>query len=286
MMRGLMSALAALLLAGLLLAACGSRPLPPEPPDPELARLSRVGQLAFQQGRMDQAATLFREALARARTRDDTAAIADQAINLSVAELRRFDNEAARDVAREGRLEMGRRQAPVPPELPLVEATARWRLGDPGAEALARQAAAQPATAERGSFLLGLIAADRRDAAALAAVRPAVRDAGDAAELEARALLLAGNAAGAKQAFLRAAAARQDTLDYAAMGRALAGAAAAMPADADAAALWLRAGRAAAGDRDRRNGEAWLQRAVAGGGDVAREARIELTALRDSAPLR
>ena len=274
-------------LAGLLVllaAACSSAPPPPEPPDAELARLARTGQLAFRQGRIDQAATLFREALARARTRDDTQAIADQAINLSVAELRRFQNESARDVAQEGRLEMGRRGARVPPELVLVEATARWRLGDAGAEALARQAADSPATAARASFVLGLIAADRRDAAALAAARQGASEPGDAAELEARALLLSGDAAGAKQAFLRAAAARQDVLDYAAMGRALAGAAAAMPADADAGALWLRAGRAAAGDRDRRNGEAWLRRAAASGGDVAREARIGLAALRDDAP--
>jgi len=266
----------------LLLAACGSAPPLPEPPDPELARLSRTGQLAFRQGRIDQAATLFREALARARTRDDTAAIADQAINLSVAELRRFDNEAARDVAQEGRLEMGRRRATVPPELLLVEATARWRLGDAGAEALARQAADSPATAARASFVLGLIAADRRDAAGLEAARRSATDPGDAAELEARALLLAGNPAGAKEAFLRAAGARQDVLDYAAMGRALAGAAAAMPADADAGALWLRAGRAAAGDRDRRNGEAWLRRAAASGGDVARQARDALAKLREA----
>lgn len=278
----------ALLLAALLalLAGCGARTLPPEPPDAELARLSRTGQLAFRQGRIDQAATLFREALARARTRDDSAAIADQAINLSVAELRRFDNAAARDVAQEGRQEMRRRGAPVPPELLLVEATARWRLGDPGAEALARAATASPATAPRAWFVLGLIAADRRDAAALAAARQAATDPGDAAELEARALLLGADPAGAKRAFLRAANLRQETLDYAAMGRALAGAAAAVPGDADAASLWLRAGRAALGDRDRTGGEAWLRRAAAAGGDVGREARADLAALREAAPVR
>lgn len=275
---------AVLLLA--LLAACSSPPLPPEPPDAELARLSRTGQLAFQQGRPDQAATLFREALARARARDDATAIADQAVNLAVAELRRRDDAAARDVAESVRAELARRGANVPATLTLAEATARWRLGEPGAEALARAAEADPATAPRARFILGLIAADRRDGAGLAAARAGVADTGDAAELEARAAQLAGDGAGARAAFLRAATARQDQLDYAGMGRALAGAAAAQPGAADAADLWLRAGRAAAGDRDRRNAEAWLARAAAAPGAVGSAARTEIAALRESAPPR
>jgi hypothetical protein len=266
----------------LALAACAPRNLPPEPPDAELARLSRTGQLAFQQGRPDQAATLFREALARARARDDARAIADQGINLAVAELRRRDDAAARDVARDVREELTRRRAEVPAELVLAEATARWRLGDAGAEALAREAAGKPGTASRAHFVLGLIAAGRGDAAGVAAARAQVTDAGDQAELEAEAKRLAGDGAGAKAAYLRAATARQDVLDYAGMGRALAGAAAAAPAASDAADLWLRAGRAAAGDRDRRNAEAWLARAAAGGGDVARDARAALAQLRSS----
>jgi hypothetical protein len=272
-----------LLLLVLSVGACGSRPLPPEPPDPELARLSRTGQLAFQQGRPEQAATLFREALTRARVRDDPASIADQAINLGVAELRLHNDTAARDTAALARAELGWRGALVPAELVLVEATARWRLGDPGAEALAREAAAQKVTAERANFLLGLIAAGRGDTASLAAARAGATQPGDAAELEAEAMRLAGDAAGAKAAFLRAAAARQDTLNYAGMGRALAGAAAVAPAAPDAADLWLRAGRAAIGDHDRRNGEAWLARAAAAGGPAGREARTVLASLRDAA---
>lgn len=159
----------AALLVLLLLAACASRPLAPEPPDAGLARLSHTGQLAFRQGRPDQATGLFREALARARARDDATAITDQGINLAAAELRRRDDTAARDVAQDVREELGRRGAPVPPELLLAEATARWRLSDPRAEAQARAAAAVPSGADAGDLWLraGRAAAgdfDRRNA--------------------------------------------------------------------------------------------------------------------------
>jgi hypothetical protein len=258
-----------------LLAACSSPPQPPEPPDAELGRLSRTGQRSFQQGRFEQAATLFADALARARVRDDPRAIGDMATNLAIAQLRNREDAKARDTAAQVRAELGRRGAPVPAELTLAEATARWRLGEAEAAALAREAAATASTAPRASFLLGLIAADARDEAGLAAARGAVTDAGDRAELDARAALLAGDGAGAKQAFLRAAAARQDVLDYAAMGRALAGAAAAQPSAPDAADLYLRAGRAAAGDRDRANAERWLAEAARAPGATGRDARAQ-----------
>jgi hypothetical protein len=264
----------------LLLAGCGGGRPPPEPPDAELARLARTGQLAFAQGRPDQAAALFREALARARTRDDAVAIGDQATNLAIAELRRRDDTVARDVAAQARGELSRRGAAVPPELTLAEATARWRLGDPGAQALAQDAAAQPATAARASFLLGMIAADRGDAAGLAAARARVQDPADAAELDAR----AASGTDAREKFLAAATLRQDANDYAAMGRALAGAAAAQPSAADAADLWLRAGRAAAGARDRKNAELWFTRArQSPNAELRRAAEAGLAELRDSA---
>jgi hypothetical protein len=264
----------------LLLAACGGGRPPPEPPDAELARLARTGQLAFAQGRPDQAATLFREALARARTRDDAGAIGDQATNLAIAELRRRDDAAARDVASAARDELQRRGAAVPPELVLAEATARWRLGDAGAEALAREAAGAAPTASAASFVLGMIAADRGDRAGLAAARGKVTEPADAAELDAR----ADTGAASREKFLRMAVLRQDANDYAAMGRALAGAAAAMPGAPDTPDLWLRAARAAAGARDRRNAETWFTRArAAGNAGVRRDADAGLAALRESA---
>lgn len=264
----------------LLLAACGGGRPPPEPPDAELARLARTGQLAFAQGRPDQAATLFREALARARTRDDAGAIGDQATNLAIAELRRRDDVSARDVASTARAELQRRGAAVPPELVLAEATARWRLGDAGAEVLAREAAAIPATANAANFVLGMIAADRGDRAALAAARARVTDPADAAELDAR----DASGAAARELYLRVAALRQDANEYAAMGRALAGAASAMPGAPDAPDLWLRAARAAAGARDRRNAETWFARArAAGNAGVRRDADAGLAALQESA---
>lgn len=263
----------------LVLAACGGG-RPPPAPDAELARLARTGHLAFAQGRPDQAAVLFREALARARTRDDAGAIGDQATNLAIAELRRRDDAAARDVAEKARDELKRRGAAVPPELVLAEATARWRLGDASAEVLAREAAGAAPTASAANFVLGMIAAERGDRAGLAAARAKVSDPADAAELDAR----ADRGAAAREKYLRVATLRQDANDYAAMGRALAGAATAEPGASDAPDLWLRAARAAAGARDRRNAETWFARArSSGNAGVRRDADAGLAALKESA---
>ncbi len=72
----------------LLVAACGSRAPPPEPPDPTLAYLSRTALAAWNQGRLAQAVELFRDALRRAYAHDDAEAIADLSASLAVAELR------------------------------------------------------------------------------------------------------------------------------------------------------------------------------------------------------
>jgi hypothetical protein len=272
----------------LLCAACGGAP-PPEPPDPTLARQTRVAMLAWQQDRPAQAAELFREALRRAYARDDLAAIADLAASLAAAELRLGNAEAARDTAAAARAEVNRRGGSMPAELPLAEAAARWRLGDAaGARALTGAITAGQAGA-RARFIEGLIAADAVDMPALAAARAALPPTdepdllADARELDGRASLMAGDASGARIALLRAAELRQEARDYPGMARALAlaGEAAAREGRmAEAADLALRAGRSAAADGDMRAAGQWLDQAVrrareAGAADVLAAAEAE-----------
>ena len=128
---------AALVLA-LVLAGCGGS-VQPDPPDPTLERTSRAALLAWRQDRPEQAAELFRQALARAYARDEPGPIADNATGLAAAELRLGRNAAARDVAAQARADLSRRAAAIPQALTLAEAAAEWRLGNPSAAlALAR----------------------------------------------------------------------------------------------------------------------------------------------------
>jgi hypothetical protein len=282
----------AALVAALLLGACGGT-VPPDPPDPTLDRLSRAALLAWRQERPEQAADLFRQALARAYARDEAGPIADNATGLAAAELRLGRNEAARDTAAQARADLARRGAAVPDALTLVEASALWRLGQgPAALALTRPITAGEA-APRARFIEGLVAADARDLAALDAARAAIPDGpspdtmADRAELDGRRALLAGDAAAALARFATAAAARQEARDYPGLARANAlGAEAAQRAgDARGAGdLWLRAGRAAAAEGNARDARAWLTAAeragrAAGDATLARGAREALAAL-------
>jgi hypothetical protein len=272
----------------LLCAACGGS-LPPEPPDPTLARQTRTAMLAWQQDRPAQAAELFREALRRAYARDDLEAIADLAASLAAAELRLGNAEAARDTAAAARAEVNRRGGAMPAELPLAEAAARWRLGDvAGARALTA-AITEGEAAARARFIEGLIAADARDAVALAAARSTLSPTevpdllADRLELDGRAALLAGDAAAARSALLRAAEHRQEARNYPGMARALAAAAGVAAREgrvAEASDLALRAGRSAAVNGDARAAREWLDQAVrlarqAGSADVLAAAEAE-----------
>lgn len=288
----------ACLAALLLLAACGGA-VPPEPPDPTLDRLSRAALLAWRQERPEQAADLFRQALARAYARDEAGPIADNATGLAAAELRLGRNEAARATAAQARADLARRGASVPEALTLVEAAALWRLGHGGAALALTRPITGGEAGPRARFIEGLVAADGRDLAGLDAARGAIPDgpgadtAADRAELDGRRALLAGDAATARARFAAAAAARQELRDYPGLARANALGAEAANRGGDSRAagdLWLRAGRAAASEGNAREARAWLaaaERAGRAAGDAAlvRGAREALADLAADAPL-
>lgn len=286
-----------IVLVALVVAACGSRDLPPEPPDPTLARLTRAAFAAWSQDRPAQAAELFRDALRRAYARDDAVAIGNLAASLAAAELRLGESARARDTASEARAELVRRGVAVPAELVLAEAAALYRLGNSAAASALTATITSGDAGARARFIEGLIAADRGDRAALALARTALPDdrrpdfAADSAELAGRDALLAGDPAAALAAFLRAADLRQEARDYPGLARALALASEAaerLGRLADAADLAFRAGRSAAADGARGEADRRLERAIrlaraAGAPAVTAAAEAERRRLRETA---
>jgi hypothetical protein len=252
------------------LAACGGTPEPPPDPDAvrdeEISSSLEMARFAFLSGRYDQAVQAYSGSLERAYARDDVAAIAVAGQELAFSYLRDGKpKEAARAAART-REELARRDRPTRPALALVEATARYRLKETAtAERLAREvtgaATDDPMAAARATFLLGLIAADRRDVPALSAALDALpqfddQPADDQPEIRADRLHLTGRlylirkehqpAAGA---FMAEESLRRAGGDEPGVARALALAAEATEMSgrkALAADLWFRSGRSAA----------------------------------------
>jgi hypothetical protein len=162
----------------------------------------------------------YRAALARARTRDDAAAIADAGFNLATAQIRAGQPRDAMRSAQALQLELKRRVI-VDPQFDLISAIAMFRLHDLSASdqaAAELSASKDPTLANAAWFLRGLIADERHDRAGLekaAASLTAAANPADVAELQSR---LSNSAALA----LHAADLRRDRLDYWGMARALA----------------------------------------------------------------
>lgn len=278
----MMHRLAVLTIAAVLVAACSSdKPADPAPrQDQTLVQHQRAGELAYSMDRPDEAVAQYQGALVQAEARDDLTAIGNLSFNLVVAQLRANQSVAALSTARQAQAELQRRGSASFPALDLAAATAQYRTGDiAGADAAADrlQASGDADVMASASFLRGLIADDRNDAAGLQA---AVRSLGQASragvtikadqqadltELQARLARRQGDFAGARQQALHAADLRRDLFDYRGLARALSVAADAAQRGGDsagAADLYLRAGRSAAAQHDPGQARPWLQRAL------------------------
>jgi tetratricopeptide (TPR) repeat protein len=276
----------ALLLA---LAACAGHDRPAVPSDTVLERERNAGRTALALERPEAAIENYKAALVRAQLRDDPDVIADMGFNLAVAQLRAGLPKDALATTRAIRAELARRGVPSAPPLDLAEATALYRTGDKVAAAslagAVRQSSDPPAVA-RAAFLLGLIADDNGDLAGLRTARAALpaaetdktgpdkfgpeETAIDAAELDIRIALRAGQSTDARRAADRLIHARRDLLDYRGLARALALGAAAALQHGDRAAsadLYLRAGRSAAAQNDPATARGWLNKAIELGRD-------------------
>ena len=254
------------------LAGCGSPPKGP-PEDATLSRLAHAGDNAYALEHPEEAIGQYTLALARARARDDAAAIADAGFNLAASQLRADKPREAIGTVAEVRAELAWYGMPDP-ALDLVTATALFRLNDlVGADAEAASLTAGKATdlVDSAWFLRGLIADTRGDRPGLeraaAALSPRA-GAADIAELRAR---LTGDAALA----LKSADVRRDALDYRGMARTIALAAQFTPDAARASDLYLRAGISAAAQGDKDRARIWLTLARDRAPDAARRAAAE-----------
>jgi len=248
--------------------ACGSTPEPPLGPeavqDVEISASLEMARFAFLSGRYDQAIRAYSGSLDRAYARDDVAAIGVAGQELAFSYLRAGKPKEAAQAASRTREELARRGRAARPALALVEATARYRLKETAvAERLAREVAGapdDPMVAARATFLLGLIAADRRDIAALTAASDKLSLTGEQPEMKADSLHLTGRLhlirkehAQAAEAFMAEESLRRVGGDEPGVARALALAADATERNgqkAKAADLWFRSGRSAAQEGD------------------------------------
>jgi tetratricopeptide (TPR) repeat protein len=265
-------------LAAALLCGCGGADRA-RVQDEQLLRSLTAARSAYLQGQPELATGLYREALERARERDDQTAIAEISHDLGAAELQKGDAGAALATAHAALEEMDRRRVHETAPLRLLEAVALSRLGRPAeaaeaARAVASDDRAEPVVRARAVFVEGLVAAQAGDLRTVdqALSQLPVPDpkqpelAADRIELTGWRAFLAGDVGQARRAFLEAADGRRLALDYRGMGRALAAAGDAATRDRDFAAaadLYLRAGRSAMIRKEAAEARLWLGRAEA-----------------------
>jgi tetratricopeptide (TPR) repeat protein len=294
---GLLIAVAILALGG-----CGSAPPKQEGPakDQALERFNRAGRLAFDKGRLQQAANFYRKALDQAYVRDDTDAILDAQYNLAFCLMYLRSHEEALGVVQNAKTEMALAGGVNSVDFLLLEATIlyssgnsdeAWKITD---QILSIPTAGSSVIQSKTQFLRGLIASKQGDTGQLRTAITALGQPEDP-RLRADRQELIGHLAMTElswnvaiEAFDRAAKLRREALDYRAMVRvlALAGQASEAAGHAKAASIrYLRAGRSAVLQGLFDDARKWLNQAVqiadtAGEAQVAREARIYLEQLQ------
>ena len=296
---GLLMAVAVLTLSG-----CGSSP-PKQTGaarDQDLERFNRAARLAFDKGRLRQAAGFYRKALDRAYLRDDTAAILDAQYNLAICLMNLQSYEEALVVAQSANTEIALTDQGNSPDFLLLEATIHQRRGDLDEawhttdQILSASTQAASVIKSKTHFLRGLIASEQGDIdqlrAAIAALgqpeQPRLR--GDRQELLGHLAMAEQNPDIAMEAFDEAANLRREALDYRGMVRVLALAGTASEkaeGTREASIRYLRAGRSAMFQGLFDDALKWLNRAeqiasTAGEAQIAQEARIYLRQLQDA----
>lgn len=254
--------LMAIVLNAMLPAGCGGRPSAVIDTgginDAHTVSILETARHAFLAGRYDQATAGYARALDRAHALDDAAAIALAGQELAISDLRRGKAESAAEVAARTRSDLARRRHPGLPALALVEATARYRLGQSQkAWQLAQEAiefSKDPLVSARATYLMGLLAADRGDRTALRAAIEGLSSSeqpeltADRLALTGRLALLDDDAGAAFDAFTAEERLRRASGDEAGVARALTSAAQAAEKGgrrSEAADLYFRAGRSA-----------------------------------------
>lgn len=294
-----------LILAAVILTVSGCGSSPPKQkgpaPDEALERFNRAGRLAFDKGRLQQAARFYRKALDRAYVRDDTDAILDAQYNLAICLMNLQAYEEALGVVQDANNEMAQAGRDNSLDFFLLEATLLHRRGDSDeAWKITDQILSPPARASslikrKTLFLRGLIASKQGDMdqlraaiAALGQPQP-IQLRADRQELLGHLAMAEKNWDAAVEAFDAATKLRREALDYRGMVKvlALAGNAGEKGGRAKEASIrYLKAGRSAALQGLFDDALKWLNRAeqiasTAGDNQIIQEARVYLRQLQE-----
>jgi tetratricopeptide (TPR) repeat protein len=295
---GLLMAAAILTLSG-----CGSAPPKQKIPatDADLERFNWSGRLAFDKGRLQQAASFYRKALDRAYLRDDTAAILDAQYNLAICLMNLQAYEEALGVVQHATAEMALAGHGPSADYLLLEATILHRNGDSDEawrvtdQILSPSSQASLVVIGKTHFIRGLIASKQGN---MDQLRATIAGMGQPKELQLRAdrQELVGHLAmaeqnwdGAIEAFDGATQLRREALDYRGMIKALAltGKASEQAGRAKEASMsYLRAGRSALLQGQLDSAQKWLTKSAqlannAGEIQIAQEARRYLQELQE-----
>jgi tetratricopeptide (TPR) repeat protein len=285
--------LVGLLLAIIFVSGLGCSSSPPEQSrsgvDEEFERTSRAARTAFDNGKLQQALSLYSQALERAYVLDDLNAIVDSQYNLAVCLTGLRSYGPALERVTQAKLELARVNKSMPADVLLLEATIQHRLGNLDdawqlTEQLVQESnLASAAVIGKTHFLRGLIASERGDISQLRReiafldMPAAAGLRSDREELAGLLSMAKGNWNEAAEAFDRTAELRREDLDYSGMVNALAQAAWSYEQAgklSEASKRYLRAGRSAAQQGERDNASNWLTLAE----KIAGEAGDELTA--------
>ena len=246
----------------LTMSGCGSSPPKQKgpPTDADLERFNRAARLAFDKGRLQQAASFYRKALDRAYVRDDTAAFLDAQYNLAFCLMNLQSYEEALGVVRQADSEMAMAGRGNSPDFLLLEATIlhnsgnsaeAWKITD---KIIATPTQASSVIKSKTHFLRGLIASKQGDMdqlrAAIAALgqpeQPRLR--ADRQELVGHLAMAEQKWDAAIEAFDSSAKLRREAFDYGGMVKVLASAGKASEKAGrtrQASIRYLRAGRSA-----------------------------------------
>jgi len=268
--------------------------------DENLTRLNNSARISYDNGRLEQAANLYRQALNRAYLRDDRMAIVDAQYNLAVCNLGLRSYDKALVWVHQAQNELVRGEESVTTDILLLKATILYRTGKlDDAWQITDQIllpSNQPAEAveSKTHFLRGLIADKRGDTNQLRKEINALNSfsasglKADLEELNGRLAMAENNWDAAIQAFDSSARRRREKLDYRKMAQALALAAEACDQagkPSNASKRYFRAGRSAARQGNNQDAIKWLERAEqlagqAGDEPLKQEARAYLKSLQ------
>jgi len=278
-----------LILCLLTAGGCGSARVLPKSSgvDENLIRLNRSARIAYDNGQLEQAANLYRQALDRAYLRDDRQAVVDAQYNLAVCMLGVRSYDKALERVHQAQNELARGDQSVTADILFLEAAILFRTGKPDKawqitdQILSVSERPPGAVESKTHFLRGLIADLRGDTGQLGREIDALAKSdnpgrqADREELTGRLARAEGNWKVAIEAFDLTVKLRRENFDYSEMAQSLALAAdacnqAGIPSEAAKRYFW--AGRSAIQQGKIQDAKKWLNKAVQLAGQAGDEA--------------